>query len=247
MSSELVPVQSGLGIPSSTIDRLRGARALIEAGGAEEIVDVLVYSDAIASIAREKRAASVAREAIETRILAAKRLGDVLAAKTDAEREALWGIIPGRFSRCEELASIPPRLFKRAIRELLEKETTCSITGVIRRAQLASLQRIEDGIYTSHNGEFWIKGLPGKGRRDYTHVHHGTLEIARKRLQIRSNRHVATIDSEYSSARMAASRLSGLGHRLRGEPRKLVAQAELQQAKVAELLDSALREYGVTG
>ena len=235
----MVPAEvPNVGLPAVTLERLAAAQEIVRTGKAGDVIDVLVYTDALVAIAREKRAAEVSREAARTRIDAIRRLGELVKAATDPE--ALHEIIPTRFWRCEDIAAIPQRLFKKAVGQLLEAESACTIPSVIRRACVLSLERVESNIFVAWDGSYWI----ADGGKRRIHIHSGGLEGARRRLGLKRHPGALDIDHAYSTARIHASSLSQLGAKLSGEARRLVGEAELAQMRVAELLDGALRVVG---
>lgn len=229
-------VQTGLP-RSETLARLAEARELITKGTATQLIDALIYADAVAEIAREKRAQEIAREAVQTRIDAARRLGEMINEADQPASDALYDLIPTRFNRCDELARIPTRLYKSVRDAMLESGSSCSITGVIRNARVKSLTRVEEGIYQAFDETIWIS----EGGKRRTHIHHGGIEEARRRLGLSKHPNARRLDEAYSQARIAAHSLSLLGSSFTGEVRDLVAEAELAQAKVAEALDRALK------
>lgn len=237
MSGELVLASSQVGIPSQTVQRLQEIERSLSSVSAPDLVDALVYTDAVLTVAREKRAAEVSREAARVRIMAVRRLGEILRAASEDEQERIWDVMPNRFGRCDELADVPDRLFKRAVQELIEDESACSIATVIKRAERNSLQQVEPGILIAFNGTYWTKDrgkAPGS-------AHTKNIETARRKLGLKGSPHAVRLDDAFSTARIHASQLANLGKKLPPGPRSLVAEAELAQMRVAELLDQAIR------
>lgn len=236
-STDLVVASTQIGLPSQTIQRLRDVEAVVASGSASDLVDALVYTDAVLTVAREKRAADVSREAARIRILAIRRLGQILRSASEDEQERIWQVMPGRFGRCEELAEVPERLFKRVVADMIASDSPCNIAGVIRRAERDSLKPVEPGILIAFNGNYWTKDrtkAPGS-------AHTKNIETARRRLGLKASPHAVRLDEAFSQARMHASTLAQLGEKLPREARALVGDAELAQMRVAELLDRALR------
>ena len=226
-------------VTDTSLERLREAREIVEHGTFSQLCDLLLYVDAFATVAREKRAASAAREAARIRIEAIRRVGMlVAAASTDDDRERLLQLVPNRFLRCDEVAAIPQKLFAAAVEDLLARDAACTINSVIRAARVRSLKQVEPEVYHAFDGSIWI--IP-RGTKRACHVPYGGVDAARRKLGLRKHPHAARIDDAYSMARMLASQLSALGGRLSGESRKLVAEAELRQAEIAELLDQAIK------
>lgn len=229
------------GVASATqggLERLAQANDIIERGDPDEIVDVLLYTDVLLTVSREKQAADVARESARVRILAVRRLGEILLACKAEERRRLGALIPSRFGRCAEVAEIPPRLFKESVDQSIENDGTCDPSWVLRRARVRSLKRVENDIYVAYDGSYWITG---KGQFRRTEVGRGGLAEARHRLGLRNHPKAPGIDDAYAKARQAATTLSIIRCSLTGKPARLVGQAELLQAQIAELLDEALR------
>lgn len=242
MSTQELTVRSkpavSTGLPrSETLARLAEAREVIAKGTASQLIDALIYADAVAEIAREKRAQEIAEEAARTRIDAVRRLGEMVNAADQQAQDELWDVIPSRFGRCDQLASIPARLYKSVREDMLERGSACSITGVIRNARIKSLTRVEEGIYQAFDGSVWIS----EGGRRRTHIHRGGIEEARRRLGLSKHPNARRLDEAFSRARIAAHELSSLGPNFTGEVRDHLAEAELSQAKVAEALDRALK------
>lgn len=235
MSVPAVVSAAAPGLPDATLQRVGAIRDLVKSADAPVLIDALLYLDAVVTVAREKRATDIAREASRTRIEAVRRLGELILAADDPV--ALENVIPSRFLRCEEVAQIPKRLFDKAIARAIAEGAACSIPWVIRMAKIASLKSVEKDIYLAYDDSYWI----AEGGKRRTHIHHGGLDEARRRLGLKSHPGAVEIDAAYAQARMAASQLSRLGQNLSGDVRKLVSDAELAQGRVAELLDAAIR------
>jgi hypothetical protein len=221
-----------------TLQRLDEAQAIIAKGQPAHIIDVLVYTDAVVTVAREKRAIAVARKAARTRINAARRMGEIILAAEDPE--PLWQLLPSRFGACDDLALIPKKSFEKVVDDMIALDRACTIRSVLRRARRQSLRRVEDGIFIDYSGCYWIKPKQ-RGSGPPSPVPIGGIDEARRRLGLRSHRGATRLDEAYSQARILSSTLSHLRTVVTGDANNLVGEAELAQMRVSELLDQAIK------
>ena len=220
-----------------TLEKVREARNQIERSDPSVLAEIIAFSEAVSIAARARAAADLAREAADTRIRALRRFGELIARERDpARKDLLWDVMPeGRgFGRVEELGTLPKRLFERAVNRLLDEGAAATVYAVIRDAKIASLKPVERGVWIAFDGTYWISTGPKK--RSYAG---DNLEQARRALKLKSDPALKSVDECFAKARLFAQEIERLSQRLSGEPRRIVSEAELLQAKVAELLHKA--------
>ena len=146
---------------------------------------------------------------------------------------------PHGMTRCDELASVPERLFSDVVADFLARSGHgCTAGAVIRKARKASLREVERDIYVDFAGSYWI-AVSKRERRPVGGD--DSIESARRRLGLLASPEKAELDHLYSRARRLAQEIEHLGARTRGDRRIIIADAELAAMRAAELLDEALR------
>lgn len=237
------------------IERLRQIRATVVSSDELELVDAIAYVEAVETAARARNAASVMREATQTRILAQRRLGELMLDDPaiagrlggDPNKRRERKNVPGNVDAMMDLARVPLALFKETIAGMIDEERACLPNGVVRRAKLRSLKKVEPGIYQAYEGSYFY----ASGNRRVL-APTGTLDGARRGLKqetgLRSVRwhrssEAQRLDNLYGHARQLSNAISLLrDEEVGSEMRAKLAQAEVLQMKVAELLYAAYND-----
>lgn len=250
MSGELVTRDSDVSAALATVDRtvaqLRDARSVLPAMSADALLAARAWAELVGAAARAKQAKDIAREAAETQVRLERRLGELVAENPD-----VLDVTATRVRTWKELAGIPKHLFERVVDDMLARGKSCSAPHVVANAKKESLVSVESGIWRDYSGTFWLDEKDGRGR--LTEYHglgeggyyslQGAREYLRRSLGLRKSWHESPartrLDDAHARSRRLAQALSLLGTTLSGEERKMVSEAELLQAKVAELLHKA--------
>lgn len=223
------------------LEKLREARGLIPRASVNDLAAMVAYSDAIANLARMRKAAELAREAVETRIRAQRRIGELAIDDTRVVEQT--GCRPSWI----ELAAVPRRLFDRVVVDLVGRDLTCTPTSVLTAARRSSLRKQEPGIYQSFDGAYWVE-RPGTKhkRRIYGEIHEARRELerlisAKKRLG-ETGAQLDQLDELHARSRRLGQAINMARAQAPKPARNLLATAELKQAEVSEILYRAFVE-----
>lgn len=242
-SQALVTTNEDLETHADTIGTLQAARANLGSADIERVAEIRVWARAVHAAATAKRAAAVAREAMETQIRAERQLGRLL--EEDRSLASAVGISHAAAGTFIDLATMPDRLWEATITDLLDRGKVCSTQHVINNARRSSLKKIEPGIWRAYDSRYFTLNSGGRVSLSW----HQSLEDVREELRIaaglskrwRGDPSRTRLDEAHARARRLAQQLGLLAETLGGEARRRVEAAELLQATVAEELFAAYR------
>lgn len=228
---------------SLATEKLHSLRDLLASANPEQLLDATIYAEAVAASARAREAHDLLVEAVELRIRAERRLGELVAMDN-----GMWESFPTLPNWCGELAEVPPRLFEKSLLSLLTRgkatgtHPRLAARSVISAARLLSLRKVEPQIWVAYDGSYFSRRSDGRWTKRIAHsIEAARLWVADYEPGSKRSRARIRLDGAYADSRFLASALSHLSRAFTGESRAAIQEGELLAAKVAESLDRARR------